>query len=233
MFKIEISLDKDFEDLLNQFQEKYSEKLFDINGLSRRYLNYNNFIDNFIDTITVADSSVDSSSNVSHKDMPTLMSEMPKPHKKLLSYNKIYHEIKKEYLKDVADKWFTYEFDGHLYLHDATSASFFSYCYSYDLKELAEKGLFFLKDGSFNPEPPQHLETFVDFVKEFISYTSNRTSGACGLSNLIIYMYYFWKKDVESHYIEYDKYRFARQQFQRFIYGANQPYTRDNLNIVH
>ena len=93
MFKIEISLDKDFENLLNQFKDQYSEKLFDINGLSSRYINYNNFIDNFIDITTVADSSVDSSSNVAHKDMPTLMSEMSKPHKKLLSYNKIYYEI--------------------------------------------------------------------------------------------------------------------------------------------
>ena len=229
MFKIEISLDKDFENLLTKFKYEYSEELFDINGLSSRYMNYNNFIDNFIDTSTIADSSVDSSSNVAHKDMPTLMSEMSKPHKKLLSYNKIYYEIKKRFGKENADKWFTYEFDGHLYLHDAASASFVSYCFSYDLKELAEKGLFFLNDGSFNSEPPQHLETFIDFVKEFTSYASNRTSGAVGLSNLIIYMYYFWKKDINSGYIEYDKYRFAKQQFQRLIYALNQPYVRDGI----
>jgi anaerobic ribonucleoside-triphosphate reductase len=56
------------------------------------------------------------------------------------------------------------------------------------LKDLAEKGLFFL--NSFNNEPPQHLETFIDFVKEYISFVSNRSSGACGLPNLIPYMYY-------------------------------------------
>ena len=177
MYKIEISLDEDFNNKLEELKDRYGEKLLDLNGLSNRYLNFNSFIDNFIDTDVVADSSVDSSSNVAHRDMPTLMGEMPKPHKKLLSYNKIYYEIKKRFGKKVADKWFELEYDGHLYLHDAPSSSLISYCFAYDLKNLAEKGLFFLKAGNFNPEPPQHLETFVDFVKEFISYNSNRTSG--------------------------------------------------------
>ena len=67
------------------------------------------------------------------------------------------------------------------------------------IKDLAEKGLYFLGDN-FNAKPPRHLITFVDFVKEFIGYASNRSSGACGLPNLIPYMYYFWKKDVEDGY---------------------------------
>lgn len=71
-------------------------------------------------------------------------------------------------------------------------------CFAYDLKDLAEKGLYFL--NNFNAEPPQHLSTFVDFVKEFISFASNRSSGACGLPNLIPYMYYFWRKDCEEGY---------------------------------
>lgn len=48
-------------------------------------------------------------------------------------------------------------------------------CFAYDLKDLAEKGLFFIEN--FNAEAPQHLETFVDFVKEFVSWTCNRSSG--------------------------------------------------------
>ena len=102
-------------------------------------------------------------------------------------------------------------------------------CFAYDLKDLAEKGLYFLDNGQFNAQPPQHLETFIDFVKEFISYTCNRTSGAVGLPNLIPYMYYFWKKDCESGYYIHDEEYYARQQIQRFIYGINQPYTRDGI----
>ena len=98
-------------------------------------------------------------------------------------------------------------------------------CFAYDLKDLAEKGLFFL--NNFNAEPPKHLSTFIDFVKEYISFASNRSSGAVGLPNLIPYMYYFWKKDCENGYATKDPDYDARQQIQRFIYAVNQPYVRD------
>ena len=115
-------------------------------------------------------------------------------------------------------------------MHDADTSTFKSYCFAYDLKDLAEKGLYFI-GGTFNAQPAKHLTTFVDFVKEFISYASNRTSGAVGLPNLIPYMYYFWKKDVDNDYLGIKtsqcEEKYARQNFQRFIYAVNQPYTRD------
>lgn len=115
-------------------------------------------------------------------------------------------------------------------MHDANTSSFVPYCYAYDLKDLAEKGLYFLEN--FNAEPPRHLGTFVDFVKEFISYTSNHSSGACGLPNLIPYMYYFWDRDVKNGYYTETPEKYARQHIQRFIYAVNQPHVRDRLNTV-
>ena len=99
--------------------------------------------------------------------------------------------------------------------------------FAYDLKELAEKGLFFI--DNFNAEPPQHLETFVDFVKEFVSWTCNRSSGAVGLPNLIPYMYYFWSRDVKDGYYVKTPERYARQNIQRLIYALNQPYIRSGI----
>jgi len=112
---------------------------------------------------------------------------------------------------------------GHFICNDILSHN----CYAYDLKELAEKGLFFLEN--FNSEPPKHLGTFIDFVKEFVSYVSNRTSGAAGLPNLIPYMYYFWREDVKNNYYTETKEKYARQHIQRFIYAVNQPCVRDNM----
>ena len=110
-------------------------------------------------------------------------------------------------------------------MHDANTATFKHYCFAYDLKDLAEKGLYFIEGR--NAKPAQHLITFVDFVKEFISYACNRSSGAVGLPNLLPYMFYFWKKDVEDNYVLRDKEYYAKQAFQRFIYAVNQPYLRD------
>lgn len=201
-----------------------------MNGFGDEQLSYGDFIDHFIDQKVVADSSIDANSNVRRKDIVTLLSEMPKPHRKLMAFHKIYYEMQKEYGFKVANEWFKREWVGELYLHDADTSTFKSYCFAYDLKDLAEKGLYFLGD-TFNAKPPKHLTTFIDFVKEFINFASNRTSGAVGLPNLIPYMYYFWKEDMKNGYlgIPSEKYGeiYAKQNVQRFIYAVNQPCVRD------
>ena len=100
-------------------------------------------------------------------------------------------------------------------------------CFAYDLKDLAEKGLFFI--DNFNAEPPKHLCTFVDFIKEFVSYNCNRSSGAVGLPNLIPYIYYFWSRDVKNNYYTVSPEKYARQNIQRLIYALNQPFLRGGI----
>ncbi len=230
--EINIRLGKNFTTQYNRLQNDYGTELARINGFDDGQLSYTDFIDEFIDKDTVADASIDGNSNVSHKDIVTLLSEMPKPHRKLLAFNKIYYEYQKKYGFKNANEWLRMEWQGKLYMHDGDTSTFKHYCFAYDLKDLAEKGLYFL-GNNFNAKPPKHLITFVDFVKEFIGYASNRSSGAVGLPNLLPYMYYFWKKDVESHYLGIGRdaassaENYAKQNFQRFIYAVNQPYVRD------
>lgn len=225
---ISIKLDRNFVTAFNKMLNDYGTDMAKINGFSDQQLSYTDFIDNFIDTDTVADSSIDGNSNVGRKDIVTLINEMPKPHQKLLAFNKIYYELNKKYGFKTANEFIRNEWDGHLYLHDSNTSSFVSYCFAYDLKDLAEKGLYFIGEN-FNPEPPKHLGTFVDFVKEFVSWNCNRTSGAVGLPNLIVYLYYFWKKDVEDGYYTKTPEIYAKQQIQRLIYSLNQPFLRSGI----
>lgn len=97
MATINIRLNKNFTTQLNKLKEEFGEDFEVLNGLSDIQLSFCDFIDNFIDKETVADASVDGNANVSHKDIVTLLNEMPKPHRKLLAYNKIYYEIQKLY----------------------------------------------------------------------------------------------------------------------------------------
>ena len=226
---INIKLNKNFTTQYNKLQEEFGTDIAKINGFDDGQLSYTDFIDNFVDQSTVADASIDGNSNVSHKDIVTLEKEMPKPHEKLLAFNKIYYEIQKKYGFQTANEWLRAEWIGQLYMHDANTTSFKSYCFAYDLKDLAEKGLYFIEGR--NAKPAKHLITFVDFVKEFISFACNRTSGAVGLPNLLPYMFYFWKKDVDNHYLginESNAKDYAKQNFQRFIYAVNQPFLRDS-----
>jgi ribonucleoside-triphosphate reductase len=224
---LSVRLNKNFTTQYNKMQSEYGEEFARLNGFADEQLSYTDFIDNFIDEETVADFSVDGSSNVGNKDMRTLMNEMPKPHRKLLAFNKIYYELNKKYGFKTANEWLAAEWTKLLYLHDGDTSSYIHYCFAYDLKDLAEKGLYFL--DNFNSEPPQHLSTFVDFVKEFISFASNRSSGAVGLPNIIPYMYYFWKKDCASGHATKSPEYYAKQQIQRFVYAVNQPYVRDGI----
>ena len=368
--QINIKLDENFSKQFEQLRADYGPELARLNGFAEEQLNYTDFIDNFIDKDTVADATIDANANVGTKDVCSLLSEMNKPHSKLLAFNKIYHDMAKLWGEDTARQWLACEWDGHYYLHDASTASVKPYCFrgdtkiltkkgvkrldklvgksiqvlgknhnwenatvkhfgkdtlykltltrhektkeiyvtgdhrwfvqmpsgnlhlvhtyrllpqdpipyndetgakadpwivlsvedtgveddvycavvpgsesftlkgnilthncfAYDIKPLVEKGLYFV--GNFNAQPPKHLVTFTDFVGEFVSYTSNRSSGACGLPSFLVYSFYFWKKDCESNYLgmktQEDFERYRDQEFQRIVYKLNQPYLRVN-----
>lgn len=228
--QINIAFGKNFTTQYNKLQSEFGTQIARINGFDDDQLSYTDFIANFIDETTVADVSIDGNSNVGRKDIVTLLSEMPKPHRKLLAFHKIYHDFQKYYGFKAANEWLRAEWIGQLYLHDGDTSTFKHYCFAYDLKDLAEKGLYFI-GAPFNARPAKHLITFVDFVKEFIGFASNRSSGAVGLPNLLPYMYYFWNQDVKNNYLgivdTHSEEKYARQNFQRFIYAVNQPYVRD------
>ena len=188
--QINIKLDENFSEQFEQLRADYGPELARLNGFAEEQLNYTDFIDNFIDKDTVADATIDANANVGTKDVCSLLSEMNKPHSKLLAFNKIYHDMAKLWGDDAAHQWLIYEWDGHYYLHDASTSTLKGYCFAFDIKPLVEKGLYFV--GNFNAQPPKHLVTFTDFVGEFVSYTSNRSSGACGLPSFLVYSFYFW-----------------------------------------
>lgn len=223
---INIRLNKNFTTAFNKMLNEYGEEMAKLNGFSDSQLSYTDFIDNFVDKQTVADASIDGNANAGTKDICSLDTEMSKPHSKLLAFNKIFYEMNKKYGFKAANDWLRNEWDGHLYLHDAASATMKPYCFAYDIEELVNKGLYFIEN--FNAQPPKHLVTYTDFVGEFVSWTSNRTSGACGLPSFLIYSFYFWKKDVEAGYYTVSPERYRDQEFQRIIYKLNQPYLRIN-----
>lgn len=109
----------------------------------------------------------------------------------------------------------SFTLDGNILTHN---------CFAYDLSRLAKEGLFFLKN--YNHESPKHLTTFVDDLIEYISYFCNRSSGAVGIPNVLIWTYYFWKKDCAEGYYLKDPIYYAKQSFQKIIYRLNQPFMR-------
>lgn len=216
-------MNKDFERAFKKIADEYGEDFELLNGFHESQLNFSEFVNAFIDK-KVADVTIDSNANVSNKDIRSLLSEKGKSNDKLIAFNKIFYEIKKKYGLKTAKEWLETEYNGGFYLHDAHTSTFMPYCYAYDLSRLAREGLFFLKN--YNNKPPKHLTTFIDGVIEYISFMSNRSSGAVGIPNILIWTYYFWKKDCETGYYIKDKDYYIRQNFQKLIYRLNQPFMR-------
>ena len=219
-----LNLSRDFERFLDEMKKKYGEDFEYINGLHPSQLDFSEFIDNFVDRDTLADTSIDPNANANHKDIRSFMTEKGKSEDKLFGLNKIFMEIKKQWGLRTAKQWFEQEFSRGFYLNDSTTASYFPYCWANDFSRLATEGLFFL--GSYNNEAPKHLTTYFDDVIEFVSFLSNRQSGAVGMPNVLIWAWYFWKRDVEDGYYMKDPDYYLRQQFQKLIYRLNQPFLR-------
>lgn len=224
---INVKLDPEFAEEFSRLCEEHGEKLAELNGFGEKQLNYTDFIDNFVDKAVVADASIDGNANVGHKDIVSLEYEMAKPHSKLLSFNKIFCEMRKKYGLKTARDWLHEEWDGHFYLHDAYNSTFKSYCYAADIEKVVERGLFFIP--GFNCQPPKHLITFTDFAAEFISWACNRQSGAVGVPSFLVYSYWFWKRDVENGYCQSTPEYYRDQEFQRIIYKLNQPFLRGGI----
>lgn len=220
---ISLKMNKDFERSFNDIRNKYGEDFELLNGFHDSQMNYSDFVDSFVDK-NVADVTIDANANASHKDIRSLLSEKGKSNDKLIAFNKIFYEHKKKYGLRTAKEWLETEYNGGFYLHDSSTSTYLPYCFAYDLSRLAKEGLFFLED--YNNQPPKHLTTFIDDVIEFISFMSNRSSGAVGIPNVLIWSYYFWKIDCETgFYIKNPDY-YLKQCFQKLVYRLNQPFMR-------
>lgn len=228
---INMKLGKNFTTAFNKAADTYGEDFELLNGLHSSQLNFTTFIDNFTaDNKNVADNTVDPNANVGSKDIQSLMKEKGKSHDKLLAFNKIFYELQKKYGIKTAREWINLEFGPWLYMHDAPTSTFLPYCFAYDLSRLATEGLFFIED--YNNEPPQHLQTFLDDVIEYVSFMSNRSSGAAGMPDIIIWLFYFWKKDVDEGYYLRDPDYYLRQAYQKLIFRLNQKFYRDQTQTV-
>lgn len=222
--EITLKLTKDFERCLDDLRKEFGEDFEYINGVHPSQLDFSEFLDNFVKQDTMADATIDPNANAHHKDVRSFMTEKGKSEDKLFGLNKIFLEIKKKWGLRTAKQWLRQEYSRGFYLNDAASASYFPYCWANDFTRLAKQGLFFL--NNYNNQAPKHLTTYFDDVIEFVSFLSNRQSGAVGMPNVLIWAYYFWKNDVKNGYYLKDPEAYLKQNFQKFIFRLNQPFLR-------
>ena len=95
-------------------------------------------------------------------------------------------------------------------------------CFAYTLRPIVENGLQFI--DSIKSDPPKHLSTFIQHVIQFVMFASNQSSGAVGLPDFFVWMWYFVKKDLEQGIIPREHLKwYIEQHFQILTYSFNQP----------
>lgn len=221
---INVKLDRGFTTQFNALSDKYGEEMRKVNGFADSNLNLSGFIDAFVDSENTANATIDANANVQSRDIVNLINEIPKPYLKLLGYHKLFYEMRKKYGAARANEMFDAEWRGDIFIHNAYDISLRPYCFNYDLEDLATKGMFFIQN--VKTTPAKHLSTFCDHLLEFISWVSNRQSGASGIANALMWLFWFWKNDVEAgHYIRDPEY-YRDQCFQKVIFDLSMPYLR-------
>lgn len=167
----ETTVDLQFNETMERMYSKYGERMMKMEGQSVSDLDTCHFFQKFLETDIVADATIDDNANVTSKNISTMLTEAMKPHKKMLSRNKIYIEMKQAFGKEVADNFLEQAINGGLYEHDSYVSSYMPYCFAFSLENIVNKGLYFIDE--MKAGRPKHWDTFNHHVLEFISYATN------------------------------------------------------------
>lgn len=229
-YNFPMTLDRQFKNKLEELHDNYGDKMMEIEGMSPKQLDTCSFFASFMKSSTVADATIDDNANVTNKNIQTMLNESSKPFTKLLSRNKIYIELKEEFGVEVANDFLESSVIGEIYEHDSHLSSYMPYCFAFSLKNIVNKGLYFLDE--MKAGRPKHWDTFNHHVLEFIAYATNQQAGAVGIPDYLIYAYHFFKNDTMDM-TETDAIKYREQKFQEFVFNLNQPYLKSGVQSAY
>lgn len=193
---IKTTYDENFDDLMMHLKAKYSQKLFDLDGIGKQ-LDMSAFSKNFFSSKVTSDASIDANANVDDVSIIAYNTELPKPYLKLNSYYILWKELKRLYGQEVANNIVEMQLTGDIYIHDFHGvASGQPYCFNYSAYDVMQKGLPMVK--KVKSLPPKHLYAFKSQLEQFTVVASNSTLGATGLADLLVVMSYYVSKILNT-----------------------------------
>lgn len=184
-------------------------------------------------------SKYDANANVEHKNIATLIGELPKYNFIRLNRRLLTDRIKKMYGKELADRYI-YMLDRHfIYKNDETSLA--NYCASITMYPWLIGGT--LSIGG-NSTAPTNLKSFCGGFVNMVFMVSSMLSGACATPEFLMYLNYFIGKEYGSDYWRNaDKVvdmsikqrtidKIVTDCFEQIVYSINQPSGARNYQAV-
>ena len=184
-------------------------------------------------------SKYDANANVEHKNIATLIGELPKSSFIRLNRRLLTDRIKKMYGKELADKYLERLNHHFIYKNDETSLA--NYCASITMYPWLVGGT---SSIGGNSTAPTNLKSFCGGFVNMVFMVSSMLSGACATPEFLMYLNYFigleygkeyWKEadkvvDLSVKKRTIDK--VITDCFEQIVYSINQPTGARNYQAV-
>jgi len=198
------------------------------------------FLSEYMESVNAATGSkYDANANVEHKNIATLIGELPKSNFIRLNRRLLTDRIKKMYGKELADKYIDMLTHHFIYKNDETSLA--NYCASITMYPWLIGGTTSIGGNS---TAPTNLKSFAGGFVNMVFMVSSMLSGACATPEFLMYMNYFIGKEYGQDY-----WKHADQQadlslkkrtidkvitdyFEQIVYTLNQPTGARNYQAV-
>lgn len=184
-------------------------------------------------------SKYDANANVEHKNIATLIGEIPKAGFIRLNRRLLTDRLKDMYGKDFANKYLKLLGEHFIYKNDETSLA--NYCASITMYPWLLNGT--LSIGG-NSTKPTNLKAFCGGFVNLVFIVSSMLSGACATPEFLMYMNYFIEQEYgEDYYLRADEVvdlskkqrtikKIITDCFEQVVYSINQPTGARNFQAV-
>lgn len=184
-------------------------------------------------------SKYDANANVEHKNMATLIGELPKSNFIRLNRRMLTDRLKDMYGKEVADRYIDLLNNHYIYKNDETSLA--NYCASITMYPWLTGGTISIGGNS---KAPTNLKSFCGGFVNMVFMVSSMLSGACATPEFLMYMNYFIGLEYgEDYYMHADKVvdlskkgrtldKVITDCFEQIVYSINQPTGARNYQAV-
>ena len=198
------------------------------------------FLSDYCDAANAATGSkYDANANVEHKNIATLIGELPKSSFIRLNRRLLTDRIKQMYGKELADRYIDLLTHHFIYKNDETSLA--NYCASITMYPWLLGGTASIGGNS---TAPTNLKSYCGGFINMVFMVSSMLSGACATPEFLMYLNYFIQKDYGPDYWkEPDKVvdlslkqrtidKVITDCFEQIVYSLNQPTGARNYQAV-
>jgi len=198
------------------------------------------FLSDYCESVNAATGSkYDANANVEHKNIATLIGELPKSNFIRLNRRLLTDRIKKMYGKQLADEYIDKLTHHFIYKNDETSLA--NYCASITMYPWLIGGTISIGGNS---TAPTNLKSFCGSFVNMVFMVSSMLSGACATPEFLMYMNYFIGKEYGTDYYKRSdevvdlslKHRTIDKVitdcFEQIVYTLNQPTGARNYQAV-